>query len=55
MFNRFIPKSYILFSTVVLPHIGSATVRTRTEMGVLAANNVINALTGKSLITPVQL
>ncbi|CAB3234336.1 unnamed protein product [Arctia plantaginis] len=53
-----LPKDHKLLTLpnlFVLPHIGSATVRTRTEMGVLAANNVINALTGKALITPVQL
>ncbi|XP_026756061.2 glyoxylate reductase/hydroxypyruvate reductase-like [Galleria mellonella] len=37
----------------VTPHIGSGTERTRNEMAILAAKNVINALTGKSLITPV--
>lgn len=39
----------------ILPHIGSATVKTRTEMGILAANNVINALTGKPLLSEVHL
>ncbi|XP_026331054.1 glyoxylate reductase/hydroxypyruvate reductase-like isoform X2 [Hyposmocoma kahamanoa] len=48
-------KLLTLLNVFVLPHIGSATVRTRTEMGELAANNVVNALTGKPLITPVTL
>ncbi|XP_021186080.3 glyoxylate reductase/hydroxypyruvate reductase [Helicoverpa armigera] len=48
-------KLLTLPNLFVLPHIGSATVRTRSDMGVLAANNVVNALTGKALITPVNL
>ncbi|KAJ8712513.1 hypothetical protein PYW07_005355 [Mythimna separata] len=53
-----LPKDHKLLTLpnlFVLPHIGSATVRTRSDMGVLAANNVVNALTGKALITPVNL
>ncbi|XP_075980122.1 glyoxylate reductase/hydroxypyruvate reductase-like [Anticarsia gemmatalis] len=53
-----LPKDHKLLTLpnlFVLPHIGSATVRTRSDMGVLAANNVVNALTGKPLITPVNL
>lgn len=48
-------KLFTLPNIFILPHIGSATVRTRSDMGVLAANNVINALTGKPLISPVEL
>ncbi|XP_045451241.1 glyoxylate reductase/hydroxypyruvate reductase-like [Melitaea cinxia] len=51
-----LPKDHKLLSLpnlFVLPHIGSATVRTRNDMAVLAANNVVNGLTGKPLITPV--
>lgn len=53
-----LPKDHKLLTLpniFILPHIGSATVRTRSDMGVLAANNVVNALTGKPLITPVNL
>ncbi|KAG6450640.1 hypothetical protein O3G_MSEX006708 [Manduca sexta] len=53
-----LPKDHKLLTLpnlFVLPHIGSATVRTRREMAELAANNVVNGLTGKPLITPVQL
>ncbi|CAH0725533.1 unnamed protein product, partial [Brenthis ino] len=52
-----LPKDHKLLTLpnlFVLPHIGSATVRTRSDMAVLAANNVVNALTGKPLITPVS-
>ncbi|XP_073962029.1 glyoxylate reductase/hydroxypyruvate reductase-like, partial [Choristoneura fumiferana] len=51
-----LPKDHKLLTLpnlFLLPHIGSATVRTRRDMAELAANNVINALTGKPLITPV--
>ncbi|KAJ8715234.1 hypothetical protein PYW08_005215 [Mythimna loreyi] len=53
-----LPKDHKLLTLpnlFVLPHIGSATVRTRSDMAVLAANNVVNALTGKALVTPVNL
>ncbi|XP_050677217.1 glyoxylate reductase/hydroxypyruvate reductase-like [Leptidea sinapis] len=53
-----LPKDHKLFTLsnlFVLPHIGSATVRTRNDMAILAANNVINALYGKPLLTPVRL
>ncbi|XP_059048679.1 glyoxylate reductase/hydroxypyruvate reductase-like [Achroia grisella] len=42
-----------LSNVFVTPHIGSGTERTRNEMSILAATNVINALTGKPLVTPV--
>ncbi|XP_023944978.1 glyoxylate reductase/hydroxypyruvate reductase [Bicyclus anynana] len=51
-----LPKDHKLLSlpnVFVLPHIGSATLRTRSDMAVLAAENVVNALTGKPLLTPV--
>ncbi|XP_034834644.1 glyoxylate reductase/hydroxypyruvate reductase-like [Maniola hyperantus] len=51
-----LPKDHKLLTLpnlFVLPHIGSATLRTRSDMAVLAAENVVNALTGKPLITPV--
>ncbi|XP_026496014.2 glyoxylate reductase/hydroxypyruvate reductase-like [Vanessa tameamea] len=51
-----LPKDHKLLTLpnlFVLPHIGSATLRTRSDMAVLASNNVVNALTGKPLITPV--
>ncbi|GBP22466.1 hypothetical protein EVAR_78642_1 [Eumeta japonica] len=42
-----------LSNIFVLPHIGSATVRTRRDMAELAARNVIKALNGEPLLTPV--
>ncbi|KAM3957941.1 uncharacterized protein ACR2FA_008084 [Aphomia sociella] len=46
-------KLLTLPNVFVLPHIGSGTERTRNDMSILAAQNVINALTRKPLITPV--
>ena len=42
-----------LDNCVVLPHIGSATVETRTAMSVLTATNILSALSGKPM--PCQL
>jgi glyoxylate reductase len=44
-----------LDNVVLLPHLGSATVETRTAMGMLAAENLVSALEGKrppSLVNP---
>ncbi|WP_409484576.1 2-hydroxyacid dehydrogenase [Arsenicicoccus dermatophilus] len=38
---------------VLLPHLGSATIETRTAMADLAAENVLNVLAGKAPVTPV--
>ncbi len=43
-----------LENVVTLPHIGSASIRTRTRMATLAAENVVAALTGKEPPTPVN-
>lgn len=40
------------FFVVLVPHLGSATVRTRENMGLLAANNVLRGLAGEPLISP---
>ncbi|XP_049876391.1 glyoxylate reductase/hydroxypyruvate reductase-like [Pectinophora gossypiella] len=51
-----LPKDHKLLSLsnlFVLPHVGSATVRTRSDMAVLAANNVVKVLNGEKLLTPV--
>jgi glyoxylate reductase len=40
---------------VVVPHVGSATVETRTRMALLAADNLIAFLHGKPLLTPVAI
>jgi len=36
-----------LDNVVLLPHIGSASIATRTKMAVMAAQNLIQALSGK--------
>ena len=41
-------------NVVLLPHIGSATVTTRTRMAEIAAENVIGVLAGKPATTPVN-
>jgi glyoxylate reductase len=43
-----------LDNVVLLPHLGSATIETRTAMGVLAAKNAIAVLTGERPPTPVN-
>ena len=43
-----------LDNVVLLPHVGSATVETRTAMAVLAARNVVSVLAGEEPVTPVR-
>jgi glyoxylate reductase len=43
-----------LDNVVILPHLGSATIETRTAMGVLAAKNAIAVLKGEKPPTPVN-
>jgi glyoxylate reductase len=43
-----------LDNVVILPHLGSATIETRTAMGVLAAKNAIAVLNGDQPPTPVN-
>jgi len=47
------PELRGLNNVFLLPHIGSATVETRSAMALLAANNIISVLKGKEPITPV--
>jgi glyoxylate reductase len=42
-----------LENVVLVPHLGSATVETRTAMADLAASNVLAVLTGQPPLTPV--
>ena len=42
-----------LETVVLLPHLGSATVETRTAMAELAARNVLRVLAGEPALTPV--
>lgn len=51
-----VPVDHPLLSlpnVVALPHIGSATVKTRMKMASLAADNLLHVLQGKDPITPV--
>lgn len=43
-----------LSNTVLVPHIGSASIETRTAMAELAANNIVAFIRGKKLLTPVN-
>jgi glyoxylate reductase len=43
-----------LDNVVILPHLGSATIETRTAMGVLAAKNAVAVLKGEQPPTPVN-
>jgi glyoxylate reductase len=43
-----------LDNVVIIPHLGSATIETRTAMGVLAAKNAIAVLNGAKPPTPVN-
>ncbi|KAG8034573.1 hypothetical protein G9C98_007649 [Cotesia typhae] len=50
-----LPKDHELLTLPnleIVPHIGSATVRTRNNMAIVAAQNLINALDGKPLVYP---
>jgi len=52
-----VPMDYLLLSlpnVVTLPHIGSASVKTRMKMAHLAADNMLSVLTGGQALTPVN-
>jgi glyoxylate reductase len=38
---------------VLIPHLGSATVETRTAMATLAARNALGVLAGNGPVTPI--
>jgi glyoxylate reductase len=44
---------FALENVLLVPHLGSGTTETRTAMAELAANNVINVLSGKPPLTPI--
>ncbi|HEY6396715.1 MAG TPA: NAD(P)-dependent oxidoreductase, partial [Solirubrobacteraceae bacterium] len=48
------PGLLALENVVLVPHLGSATIETRTAMGTLAARNVIAVLNGEPPLTPVN-
>ena len=43
-----------LENCVILPHIGSATIATRTEMAVMAMENLLAGIEGRPLPNPVS-
>ena len=47
------PALLELDNVVLVPHLGSATVETRTAMAELAARNAISVLSGQGPLTPV--
>ena len=54
-FEPHVPEELLKMDNVVLlPHIGSSSMETRTAMAELAANNLIAVLNGESPITPVN-
>ncbi len=48
------PELLQLRNVVLLPHIGSATIETRDKMAELAAQNIVNVLSGRKPLTPVK-
>ena len=47
------PALLDLENVTLIPHLGSATIETRTAMGVLAARNVVAVLAGEPPLTPI--
>jgi lactate dehydrogenase-like 2-hydroxyacid dehydrogenase len=47
------PELLTLENVMVVPHLGSGTIETRTAMADLAVRNVAAILTGRPAITPV--
>ncbi len=47
------PGLHDLDNVVLVPHLGSATIETRTAMATLAASNVVAVLSGQPPVTPV--
>jgi lactate dehydrogenase-like 2-hydroxyacid dehydrogenase len=51
-----VPESlFVRDDVVLLPHIGSATVETRTKMGRIVAGNLLAHFAGEPLLTPVTI
>jgi glyoxylate reductase len=51
-----LPPQHLLYAredVVITPHVGSATIETRTRMAMLAAQNLLAFVDGKPLLTPV--
>lgn len=49
-----LPLFTLCLCVVIIPHLGSATNKTRDDMAILAAQNILNALEGKPMICPVN-
>jgi lactate dehydrogenase-like 2-hydroxyacid dehydrogenase len=47
------PEFFLLPNTVLLPHVGSASVHTRMAMGDLCVDNLVSWFSGKGAVTPV--
>jgi lactate dehydrogenase-like 2-hydroxyacid dehydrogenase len=47
------PDLLPLENVVLAPHLGSATVETRTAMAMLAARNLVEVLEGRPALTPI--
>ena len=47
------PEFFELPNTVLLPHVGSASVHTRKAMGNLCVDNLVGWFSGKGAVTPV--
>lgn len=47
------PELLALENVVLAPHLGSATMETRTAMAMLAARNVVEVLQGRPPLTPI--
>lgn len=43
-------RTFLFLFSVIIPHLGSATVQTRNDMATTAAQNIINGLEGKPLV-----
>jgi len=53
-FEPKVPEALMAMENVtLLPHLGSATVETRTAMGMLAADNILALIAGEPLVSPV--
>lgn len=51
-FQSIVISKFIKSLLVIIPHLGTQTLKTTTEMGMVAANNILNALEGKRMISP---
>ena len=50
--RRVIYFIFLEFLAVIIPHLATQTIKPTTEMGMRAANNILNALEGKPMLSP---